>query len=405
MTYGRRSLPSWTEPVVLEALGADLLGPLDLTAAVSATDAGPLAARVAAAEGAAVKGAVRRLERWMSPEAVQHLPHYFRETVIDGSDAFPALDPDFELPAFIEELAVLPRSVYSPRLGAGAQIELRTLDGPSDGTPYGACVEPDSPAILLSPTLLTQALDAGLSVGIRQFDRQFIRWAPVADDLTTVAKADIFCKLFVAGGSASVTDWHRDRSDILVTMLSGFKHFAIAPASARDGAVPEPEVVAELRPGWVLQMPRARLHCATPSGDVSALLTISIMRHGDWAFAGAVPTHLGYASVPTTARTYGLALRSHLPMSLPAAASDPDRCWRSRAPGGLAVLDERQGEADIAAQGQVFRLSADVLAVLEVVHAHGPISACEVRERVASDADSCEAALAMLAARGLVTAC
>src|SRR5260221_702351 len=155
--------------------------------------------------------------------------------------------------------------------------------------------------MLFSPARLEAALADGLSLGLRQFDRQFPEWEPVVDDIATVAQADVFTKLFVTGGKESVTDWHRDQSDVVATMLSGRKRFEVAPVQARDGEPPETEVGADLEPGVALLLPRSRLHCATPLGETSVLLSIGIMRQADWGFRSVAPTHLGLDSPPRSA--------------------------------------------------------------------------------------------------------
>ncbi len=438
------------------------VGPLDPDRdSLEGTSAGPLAAAAAAADAAARAAAAERLSRWITPQAIAQLSTYFTQTSVadslgerhSGGPALdlqaedlrapdlptrnlpvldppardlpaldppardrpaldlPALDPPaldlpaMDLPAFLERLCCAPRVVHALDGGTAAQVELRTREGASDGTPFGSQPEPESAQVVFSPSRLARALDDGLSLGVRQFDRQFPEWTPVIDDVAAVTGADVFTKLFLAGGDETRTDWHRDHSDVIATMLSGAKHFAVAPASATDGESPAVEVEAELRPGRVLLMPRSRLHCVTPLGSASALLSIGVMRHADWIFRGIPPTHLGFRGYPRSASVFRLMLRSHIPVAARARTWDRERSWRSRIPGGLVVLSESAAGAEIACQGVRRRCSPDALRVLLAVHACGVKSSAAVAAETLLEEPACNRLLGELAESELISLC
>lgn len=367
---------------------------------------GPLGTAATDAAASARAAAAGRLGRWLAPAAVEPLAAYLAESAVHDAlaDADGAV-PRFELGEFLDQLCRTPRAVHAAGVGSAAQVELRTTDGPNDGVAYGSQPEPESARILFSPGRLLRALEDGLSLGVRQFDRQFPAWAPIVDDVAAVAGADVFTKLFLAGGDESVTEWHRDQSDVVVTMLAGAKRFDVAPVTARDEPEPEIEVGTELRPGRALLLPRSRAHCATPLGALSALLSIGVMRHADWVFRGAIPTHLGFTTFPPSAAIYRLMLPAHVPAALAPGAPDVGRVWRSRLPGGLAVLDESGDTAEVACRGGSFRCSENALRTLLAVHASGERTEAQASSAAGLDPAAAFAMLRELATAELVVAC
>jgi hypothetical protein len=382
------------------------LGPFEPTPqAPHHGDAGTLAQAAVEAQAAARQAAATRLGAWLPAAAVARLDGYFAESEVHQAPARPAGGgpPAFVLEEFLARLCATPRAVHGAGAANAAEVELRTLDGSSDGTRFGAQTEPDAVRVLFSPARLRAALDDGLSLGVRQFDRQFPEWTPWIDDIATVAGADVFTKLFLAGGQESVTDWHRDQSDVVVTMLGGAKRFQVAPITAGDE--PEVELDATLTPGTALLLPRARAHCATPTGATSALLSIGVMRQGDWAFRAVPPTHLGLASYPRSTAAYRTMLRPHLPVAPPPTAVAADQRWRSRAPGGVVVLDEDDGRITFAAIGSRHAASEPTLRVLLSVCGAGVRTTAEVADDVGLTHDDAAQRLRGLSLAELVAAC
>ncbi|MEA2494879.1 MAG: hypothetical protein QOJ29_2790 [Thermoleophilaceae bacterium] len=386
----------------------EVLGQFDPgRSALAQSSDGPLGRDAQDAVERARVSAATRLGRWLPVPVVERLGAYFEDAAVHTVGAPGANGkPSFELAAFLSHLCARPRTVYSAGGdSAAAEVELRTLNGPTDGTQYGAQPEPDSPRVQFSPTRLARALANGLSLGVRQFDRQFTEWAPIVDDIAAVSGADIFTKLFVAGGNESVTDWHRDQSDVVVTMLTGAKQFDVAPATARDEQDPDIEVGAELRSDTALLLPRSRAHCATPVGSISALLSIGIMRHADWAIRSVIPTHLGFETNPRSAAAYRLMLRPHVPAALAPDQVEGEDCWRSRLPGGLLVLDESGDIAEVAALGMRVRLAVPALRALLTIHAAGPSTAAEIAEEGSLTESTCQEILKNLVTAELVAPC
>jgi len=367
---------------------------------------GELAEAAEAAVEQARRRASARLSKWLPADLMPEFGAYFTETAFRPAGTLPNGVPRFDIDDVLNRLCAVPRAVAVAG-GAGApaaQVELRTTAGPTDGAYLGDRPEPESPRILFSPSRLQEALDRGLSLGIRQFDWQFREWAPIVDDIATVTGSDIFTKLFLAGGDESVTDWHRDQSDVVVTVLAGAKRFEVAPATAREEE-PTVEVVAELRPGSGLLLPRSRLHCATPLGRTSALLSIGVMRHGDWAFRSVAPTHLGFETYPRSPALYRLMLRSHVPAALPAPDRAAPRGWRGRFPGGIVVTRASREEVEVVAAGTRFAASVPAVRALLAVHASGVADIEELGAVAGLDEAACRDLMATLARADLVTPC
>jgi hypothetical protein len=346
----------------------ETVGPLDPAQIPSPLVAGSLGQAAKAANAGARAAAARRLARWLPPAAVERLGTYFDQSVVFEPETGWGQPRPFVLGDFIPDLSATPRAIQAAGAGNATQLELRTLEGPSDGADLGWRAEPDASWVVLAPARVVRGLAQGLSIGVRQFDRQFPAWSELIDDIATLSGADIFTKLFLAGGKESVTAWHRDGSDVVVTMLAGTKQFEVAPIGEPDGQDPHVEVSAVIRPGVALLLPRSRLHRATPTGSISALLSIGLMRHGDWAFRSAVPTHLSFDGFPQSPTAYRLMLRPHSPVrasGLQDASSPP--VWRSRIPGGVIVL--REGDwVEFGAQGLRFATSPAAFEALLAIH-------------------------------------
>jgi hypothetical protein len=384
------------------------LGPFELgSGQLPPCSDGPLGRDGQASVERARTSAAERLKSWLPAPVVESLGGYFEDAAVHRHPhPIAAATPTFELDSFLYRLCGTPRTVYSVGGESGAaQVELRTLHGPNDGAEFGAQTEPGSPRILFSPSRLAQALSEGLSLGVRQFDRQFNEWAPIIDDVAAVSGGDIFTKLFVAGGKESVTDWHRDQSDVVVTMLSGTKQFDVAPATAGDDDDWSIEVGAKLRSDTALLLPRSRAHCATPTGDTSALLSIGIMRHADWAFRSVVPTHLGFTSPPRSTTAYRLMLRPHTPATPVSRDINAAQRWRSRMPGGMLVTYEAGDSAEIVALGLRLHLRRAAARALFEIHGAGVKSTGEIAQSGSISASTCEEVLRSLVAAELIAAC
>jgi hypothetical protein len=131
------------------------------------------------------------------------------------------------------------------------------------------------------------------------------------------------------------------------------------------------------------------------------LLSIGIMRQADWGFRSVAPTHLGLDSPPRSVRAYQLALRPHLPAALAPRGWAAERRWRSRLPGGIAMLAEG-GRPELLAQGRRIGISEAALAALLAVHAEGVASSAQVAAAVGAAEEKCAELLASLCRAELV---
>jgi hypothetical protein len=272
--------------------------------------------------------------------------------------------PVVELDEVLASLGGRARSIATGRKAAGLEVELRSPGEPPTAASVGAPVEPGTDVVLPDPARLLDLAEGGASVEVRLLDRQCPEWAPLADDLVTVTGADVFMKLFVSGGGESVNGWHTDGSDVLVTVPWGAKGFAVQRPE-RSGEV---VVDATLRPGDGLRLPRSWAHCATSADEVSMLVSIGLMRAGDWPYRQIPPTHLGFAGYPRSVDAYRAALRSHTPPTSALRQRGDDEWFRTRAPGGIQVVDEDGGGARLVAGGQLYRASEQVVRVLATIH-------------------------------------
>jgi hypothetical protein len=276
--------------------------------------------------------------------------------------------------------------------------------------------EPGADVLLLSPGGQAAVASAKQPIELRQFDRQYPRWAPFADDIAAVTGADVVLKLLVAdgdpkpartdpgSGEPKLESWRRDPSDVLVTVINGAERFAVASTEPPD-AEPEPELDTVLRAGDTLRLPRTMLHTARPTADGSALLSMKLRRVTDWSLRQAAPSHLGFRGYPRSLREYRLCLRSHVPATpeTPVAGWDPETALlRTRIPGGLAVLGVRGSDVTFVAAGSVFRSSKPVLRVLAGIHAADGIPLPEVAAITGVAARTVGSAVDALLRTGLV---
>lgn len=381
------------------------LGPLAAEVNHPPTDgpSGALAEEVRSANTAAVQHAQRRLSSLLPTAALTVADQYFGEAAAYAWDdgARPGISAD-ELFGLI---CASPRSVSVSDKAEGLQVEVRTLGEQLQIIDLGDPVEPGSHVAVLLPKRLRGVALGNASIELRQFDRQCRSWAPFADDLSAVTGADVFLKLFVADGKHSVNGWHRDRSDVLVTVIHGGKRFAVAHVEADDDSGEERTVVDTiLRPGDALLVPRNRLHNATPAGELSALLSMGLMRVADWPFRQVPPSHLGFRAYPGTAATYRLCLRSHVPPTLPGVAVGDIAPFRTRLPGGMAVLGTDGGRMRFAAAGAVYDADEPAVRALASIHAGEGVDAREVAAQVGLPRSRCSSIVSDLIDEGLVRA-
>jgi hypothetical protein len=327
----------------------------------------------------------QRLSVILPRSSVRELSDYFVSTIHHGVDASSQSGTDWPLEAVLEELCSLPRSVA---LGVkSTELQVCILNCAEPLEKFGEQTEPGSNLLFLDPSALKRAADGNASIEIRVFDRHSTAWTRFVDDLAAVSGADIYMKLFIAGGNASVNGWHRDKSDVLVTMLNGFKRFEVATAESKD-ASPNCEVDVSLAPGEVLLMPRSRLHNATPVHGISTLLSVGIMRHADWVYRGLQPTHLGLNQVPTP-EIYRLALKAHSPRGKTVHRKS-DAKLISRLPGGMGLLERHGPSCLVAMAGKVWRISALNLDLLCRIHSREGTTVQELTQFTGRDVSSCD---------------
>jgi hypothetical protein len=239
--------------------------------------------------------------------------------------------------------------------------------------------DPGADLMLFTPGRSAPPVAAQPVIELPQFDRQYPRWAPFADDVAAVTGADVVLKLLVTDGAGrpdgeppdsgepKPESWRRDRTDVLITVIDGAERFAVASTEPPD-AEPEPELDTVLRAGDTLRLPRAMLHTTRPDPAGSAMLSITLRRVTDWSLRRAKPSHLGFHDYPRSLQEYRLCLRSHVP---PTSSTDWDPITsplRTRIPGGLAVLGTRGPEVTVVAAGSVFRASRPLLRLLTCIH-------------------------------------
>jgi hypothetical protein len=349
----------------------------------------------AAANARAIEMARERLGRRFPAAMLSALNAYFAEPAVHLQGDDQTLAREWTTQKLLEEICARPQAVVFGKKSQGLQVN---VIGQTITKDLGVQIEPESDLYCLDPEAIRSAAEVNASVEVRLFDRQCTSWTQVADDIAVVSGADIFMKLFVAGGEASVNGWHRDASDVVVTSLDGSKRFQVATAESADDA-PVCEVDAVLRPGDALLLPRSRLHNATPTREVSALLSIGLMRHADWFYRGSSPTHLGLIN-PGQVRLYRLSLRPHISPTW--AKPGEDLPCRSRMIGGIGIVSHEDGKVAFAAQGQTWEAEPDVVTVLASILGSDGISPAKLSHQVRRPAAWCVDAVNKLADFGLI---
>ncbi|HEX8125714.1 MAG TPA: cupin domain-containing protein [Allosphingosinicella sp.] len=330
-------------------------GPLDRVVLLEDSDS-LLATRIRESNAVARSFAERRLTRHFPETAIRAFGTYFQTPSVHGADPRAGRHPH----TLARVLEAICQRTHDFQIGEKARgMQIGVLPGP---TPIaiemlGDRVEPDSSLCRPFAEGLAAAAAGNASIEIRVFDRHVDEWAEVADDIASVSAADIFMKLFIAGGEHSVNDWHRDTSDVVVTMLDGRKRFQVATANS-DDASPEDEVDALLQPGDVLLLPRSRIHKATPAREVSALLSIGLMRIADWSYRSVSPTHLNLVN-PRSPALYRLSLRAHVAPT-PGEPAPEDRI-ASRLPGGLGLVSDEPHRKVFLAGGRLWQADSATL--------------------------------------------
>jgi hypothetical protein len=157
----------------------------------------------------------------------------------------------------------VPRAMASGSRPKGLEMVVKSVDKSVRAKDLGVPVELDSDSYMLDPCLLKECVAAGGSVELRQFDRLCPKWAEVADDMAMVSGADVYLKLFLAGGGWSANGWHNDSTDVLSTTLFGSKRFQISPPS--DASVASVDHTIE--PGDTVRAPwHRRAWLGAPTG-------------------------------------------------------------------------------------------------------------------------------------------
>ncbi len=371
-------------------------GPLDRIR-IQPDEATSLARIIAAANESARAKARSRLRAHFPDAAISALATYFPSPQVFRREDR-AQGKHWPLQRLIDAFCTRTHDFQIGEKAKGMQICVLPGRDPITLEMLGVPVEPDSSLCRPDPKGLLAAAAANASIEVRVFDRHLDAWAATADDIAAVSGADVFMKLFIAGGERSVNDWHRDTSDVLVTILDGRKRFEVGTNESTDEA-PVDEVDAVLGPGDVLLLPRARLHNATPVGEVSALLSIGLMRMADWTYRSVSPTHLGLVN-PISPRLYRLALLAH---SAPnrEAVSGEERLV-SRIPGGLGLVREGGEVITFLACGRIWKSTQDIVEQLSRYHASDGLTPIQLAQSTGRDREDCLAVANELARAGLI---
>ncbi|WKD31343.1 JmjC domain-containing protein [Streptomyces xanthophaeus] len=325
------------------------------------------------ANTAAAERAAARLRAVLGDTVVAALGRPCEAPALGGSDEGIGRLPG--RPEFERWLVAEPRLIAGPGTGANADMELRDDGGKLPGDRFGNRLEPDSDTFQMDIHRVRRALDEGVTLGIRQFDRWSPRLAALMDDVVAVSGADVFTKLFISAGTTSVTGWHSDRQDVIALMLWGTKRFQLGDWDTPEGGPASRILLDEvLKPGNCLLFPEGHPHQAVPLGDDSGLLSVALLRHHNWISRDQVPAHLGVAGFPPNEGTYRRLLRSRLPLAAASVRLTDRTQLRTRIPGGIEPLGSTpDGQVVFAAAGGVFAADPDTVELLASVHASFPI--------------------------------
>jgi len=321
------------------------------------------------ANGGAQQAAAVRLRRMYPSRCIGALGAYF----IDANVSSPDLGqvPHCDVDSLLSDLCRLPRPM-AETLPTGRDLVAKSEEGLGvNPLSLGCQMELDSRHIQLSPSRVAKFVASGGSLEIRQFDRTCLEWAGVADDVARLSKADVYLKLFLAGGSRSVNGRHHDATDVLATTLFGSKVFEIWTDPLPPEGLPSRSGTVEC--GGAAMVPRGADHRVTPKGETSALLSAGLMRIGDWIYRGAIPAHLGWKSYPTSAVDYALSLRSHLPNAPWRPGHGQGGSLESRSVGGLHVNHVVGDDVTWSACGATYTMGSDLWHWLLRVHRDGQV--------------------------------
>lgn len=339
-----------------------------------------------------------RLSRLFPPASLDAIGGYFQNKGLFRRVSSPSVEHRNYgiLEALLDDITSVP-SIFST--SATDSLNLKIWYPPGQSSFKMLPLEAGSSAIMANPVEMYTMIKYGASVEVRQMDRHLIQFTPVVDDVAALTRADVYAKLFLAGGSTSANGSHSDNTDVLALLLAGEKYFWVQ--SPESGAIGRND--ASLRPGDAVRVPRGWRHLVVPSGAPSALLSFGLMRIGDWAFRGSVPSHLGYSGYPTSAMSYSVALRSHIPQR--SLAGDGENCLFSRCPGGIVLLEQPPlGEVImVAASGSVFSLTNKAVAILAETHRLAGRPLCDVASAAAVKVQTAREICRELARHGLLT--
>jgi hypothetical protein len=319
----------------------------------------------------------KRLSGRIPLSAVDALPRYFDDPTVHEAASCHQSDKDrWTTKRLVQTICEQPQTLVIGKKARGLQIGISGTHLTEKFMQFGMQVEPDSDVFLLDPTSIIFAAMNNASVEIRLFDRHNAEWASVADDIIAVSGADVFFKLFIAGGEVSVNGWHRDASDVLVMLLDGTKLFEVATTDSSDER-PLTTVSTVMRPGSTLLLPRGRLHKATPTGELSSLLSIGLMRCGDWFYRGASPTHLGLM-IPRAPLLYRLMLHPRTRPTWESTCSGPRVVYWSRTPGGIGLIASGEAGLRFLASGNVWAADTDAFELLAMIHGADGVNGYEL---------------------------
>jgi hypothetical protein len=365
---------------------------------ILAADTSVLTRAIAAANQRAVGLARQRLTECFPSVAISQLGGHFANAGFYAAEQGVSSSLHWSIDRLLQHLCSRVHSVALGKKAERLQIGLIGTSLAPDVFDIGDLIEPHSDLYALEPASLRAAADSNASIEIRLFDRQLPEWAATADDFVAVSGADVFMKLFIAGGEASVNGWHRDSSDVFATVLDGRKRFQVGTTTCSEDA-PVCDVDSVLTPGSALLVPRSRLHNVTPVYGASALLSVGLMRRGDWSYRGETPTHLGLTDL-SSAQLYRLALRSHSPMasSLPQAG----HTWRSKTPGGIGIVVELGETVTFVAGGRLWMAPLDLVNALVRIHGAVRTTSSELAADVGRSEEWCIQAGTALIDFGLI---
>lgn len=357
---------------------------------------GPYEESVARANLAAIDAARLRLRRRYPESALADLGRPFvnpraHQWVTDGR-------PVYSVAKLIHDVCSAPRPITFEK-ASSLEVVFKRPDGASCPSDVGTPIELGSNVMALEPDKIAGFVQAGGSVELRQFDRHCSKWASVADDVAVLSEADVYVKLFIAGGMRSANGWHNDATDVLATIIDGSKRFEIVGRRDRDAS----EVDFMLKPGDGIRVPRGLDHRASTTGQPSALISIGFMRVADWAYRSEVPEHLGLHSYSRSSLAYKLSLRPHKPPTFLSPDVLLAGMVQSNVIGGIFVNGASNDDIHLSVNGRSYVFHAHAIELFLRVHEFGPLSVAVLAEHALLDSMEFVHALRFLCAERLVT--